>query len=125
MDLRRLRYFIGVAEHGGFHRAAAQLNIAQPALTRQIRELEEELGVALLIRSTHGVKLSPAGEVLLSEARRLLPQIELAGNKTKRAAAGQFGLVRIAFSERITELRPVVAAFADTRRMLPDVDFRL
>jgi DNA-binding transcriptional LysR family regulator len=125
VDLRRLRYFIGIAEHGGFHRAAAQLNIAQPALTRQIRELEQELGVSLLIRSVQGVTLSPAGEVLLAEVKRLLPQIEMAANKTKRAALGQFGLVRIAFSERISELRRAVAAFSETRRLLPDVDFHL
>jgi DNA-binding transcriptional LysR family regulator len=72
------------------------------------------------------VKLSPAGEVLFSEVKRLLPQIELAGTKAKRAALGQYGLVRIAFSERLAaEHRGAVAAFAKTRLLLPDVEFRL
>jgi DNA-binding transcriptional LysR family regulator len=125
MDLRRLRYFAAVASLGSVHRAAAELGIAQPALSRQIRELEEELGVTLFARSTRGVTLSPVGEVLLSEVDRLLPQVEVAKARTQRAAQGQFGLLRVAFTTVAAELRFPVAAFAEARRLMPEVEFRL
>jgi DNA-binding transcriptional LysR family regulator len=125
MELRRLRYFAVAAAEGSFHRASARLHIAQPALSRQIRDLEDELGVTLFARSAKGVKLSPAGEVLLAQVERLLPQIELAKSQTKRAAMGQFGLVRIGFTSAVAELRFAIAAFAEARKTMPDVDFRL
>ena len=124
MDLKRLRYFAIAAAEGSFHRASARLHVAQPALSRQIRELEEELGVVLFVRSAQGVTLSPAGEVLLAEVERLLPQVELARTRTKRAAQGQFGMLRIGFTTLAAELRFAIAAFAEARRTLPDVDFR-
>ena len=72
MELRHLRYFTAVAEELNFRRAAARLHVTQPALSRQIRDLEQELGVELIIRTTSGVALSPAGKAFLSEARRIL-----------------------------------------------------
>ena len=125
MDLKRLRYFAVAAAAGSFHRASARLHVAQPALSRQIRELEEELDVVLFVRSAQGVTLSPAGEVLLAEVERLLPQVELARTRTKRAALGQFGVLRIGFTALAAELRFAIAAFAEARRTIPDVDFRL
>jgi DNA-binding transcriptional LysR family regulator len=125
MDLKRLNYFAVVAREGSFHRAAARLNIAQPALSRQVRELEQDLDAQLLIRSTQGVRLSPAGEALLAEVDRLLPQVDLARERTKRAAQGQFGMLRIAFTQVAADSRSAIAAVAEARRAMPDVDFRL
>lgn len=125
MDLKRLNYFAVVAGEGSFHRASTRLNIAQPALSRQVRELERELDAQLLIRSTRGVRLSPAGEALLAEVERLLPQIELARDRTRRAAAGQFGVLRVAFTQVAADSRSAIAAVAKARRAMPEVDFRL
>lgn len=72
MDLRRLRYFVQVAELGSFSRAAARLGVAQPALSRQVRRLEADLGVDLLYRNGHGVAPTAAGERLLAEGGPLL-----------------------------------------------------
>jgi DNA-binding transcriptional LysR family regulator len=78
MELRQLRYFVGVARELNFTRAAAKLRVAQPALSRQIRQLEDEVGVALLERGARGVQLTEAGEVFLAEAAVLLDQSEQA-----------------------------------------------
>jgi DNA-binding transcriptional LysR family regulator len=97
MELRHLRYFLAVAEEGHFGRAAARLHIVQPALSVQIRALEEELGVRLLIRSTRKVELSDAGKLLLVEARRTLEQAERTKQLIQRSARGEAGIVRIGF----------------------------
>jgi DNA-binding transcriptional LysR family regulator len=72
VDLRKLRYFVAVAEERNFGRAAERLHVAQPVLSRQVRALESELGVALFLRSTRGTELTEAGAALLDDARRLL-----------------------------------------------------
>jgi DNA-binding transcriptional LysR family regulator len=74
MELRHLRYFVAVAEELHFRRAAERLHVAQPAVSQQVRRLEEELGVQLLERTQHRVGLTPAGEVLLVEGRLVLEQ---------------------------------------------------
>jgi LysR family nitrogen assimilation transcriptional regulator len=76
MDIRELRYFMHVARVGSFSRAAAQLNIAQPALSRQLKKLEDELDVTLLIRNGRGVELTEAGSILLAQAESLVSQFE-------------------------------------------------
>lgn len=78
MELRHLRYFVAVAEDLHFSRAAARLHVAQPAVSEQVRKLEEELGVRLLNRSNGTVSLTEPGAVLLTEARRVLQQVEVA-----------------------------------------------
>ncbi len=82
VELRHLRYFVGVAEALNFTRAARQLRVAQPALSRQIRQLEAEIGVQLLERNRQGVRLTPAGTTFLIEARAIL----LHGEKAVAAA---------------------------------------
>jgi DNA-binding transcriptional LysR family regulator len=76
MELRHLRYFVGVASELNFTRAAQKLHVAQPALSRQIRQLEDELGTRLLERDKRGVQLTEAGKAFLAEARALLKQSE-------------------------------------------------
>jgi len=83
VELRQLRYFVGVAREQNFTRAALKLRVAQPALSRQIRQLEEELGVKLLERGTRGVQLTAPGEVFLAPAEMLLDQSERAVRQTR------------------------------------------
>src|SRR5271155_5822066 len=76
MQLRHLRYFVRIVEAGSFSRAAATIHVAQPALSHQIAELEEELGVTLLHRSARGVRPTAAGETLYREAAAILQLME-------------------------------------------------
>ncbi|MGI0704601.1 LysR substrate-binding domain-containing protein [Pseudomonas aeruginosa] len=89
MELRHLRYFIAIVEAGTFTRAAERLHTAQPSLSRQIRDLEDFLQVALFERSTRSVKLTEAGTVFLNEARLVLAQAERAIDTARRAAGAQ------------------------------------
>src|SRR4030088_134790 len=87
MELRHLRYFIAVAEEGSLTLAAEKrLHTAQPSLSRQIRDLEYEVGVQLMSRSVHGIELTAAGRALLDHARLALTQAEAAGEAARRAA---------------------------------------
>jgi DNA-binding transcriptional LysR family regulator len=88
LDLRKLRYFVAVAEHLNFGRAAEQLHIAQPVLSRQIRALEQELKVTLFVRGNRGTELTAAGHALLEDARHLLPAAEGARRRVLDAATG-------------------------------------
>ena len=87
MELRHLRYFVAVAETGSVTVAAAtRLHTTQPSLSRQIRDLEKEVGVALLKRSARGIELTPAGKAFLDHARLALIQVEAATEAGRRAA---------------------------------------
>jgi DNA-binding transcriptional LysR family regulator len=88
LDLRKLRYFVAVAEGLHFGRAAEQLFVAQPVLSRQIRKLEEELGAELFVRSSRHVELTDAGRQLLEEASPLLAAADAASRRVRRAAKG-------------------------------------
>ncbi|GHK03814.1 LysR family transcriptional regulator [Streptomyces sp. Y2F8-2] len=93
MESRPLRYFVAVAEELNFARAAERLGISPPPLSRAIRHLEAELGVTLFERTTHSVALTPAGEVLLAEARIALDALQAAARRAQRAAARERKLV--------------------------------
>jgi LysR family transcriptional regulator, hca operon transcriptional activator len=87
VELRHLRYFVAVAEERGFTQAAEKrLHVAQPSLSRQIRDLESDLGVQLMIRGPRGMELTSAGQVFLDHARSILWQVEAAGEAARRAA---------------------------------------
>jgi DNA-binding transcriptional LysR family regulator len=85
LEVRQLRYFVAVAEELHFGRAAERLGMAQPPLSRAIREIERQLGVRLLERTTRQVALTPAGEVLLRDAHRALDAVSAAGNRARQA----------------------------------------
>ncbi len=105
METRELRYFVAVAEELHFGRAAQRLGIAQPPLSRAIRQLERRLGVELLTRTSRSVTLTEAGSVLLREGRAALDAVDAAGRRTRRAAAaGQPGLILAAKAGASTEL---------------------
>src|SRR6187551_181360 len=88
LDLRKLRYFVAVAEKLHFGRAAEELHIAQPALSRQIRALEHDLGTPLLIRDSHGVALTDAGRQLLTDTGPLLASAQAVRHRVTEAARG-------------------------------------
>jgi DNA-binding transcriptional LysR family regulator len=99
MELRHLRYFVAVGEEEHFGRAAQRLRVAQPALSRQIQDLEREIGFKLFDRLSRGVKISSTGRLFLDEARRILQQLNEATERAKRVARGQSGTLRIGFTE--------------------------
>lgn len=96
LDFRALRYFVAVAEELHFTRAAERMYIAQPALSEQVRRLEDELGVELLRRTTRKVELTPAGEEFLLRARRILAEADAALAEASLAARGETGSIRVA-----------------------------
>lgn len=96
MELRQLRYFVAVAEEGSISRAAKKIFLTQPALSRQIRALEEEIGQCLLERQAHSIRLTPVGEALLREAGELLTQ---AGEMLERVrSAGRGVRLRVGYA---------------------------
>lgn len=108
MDLRQLRYFVAVAQHGSISVAAQAVHIAQPALTRQMQALEEELETALFERTTRGVNLTDAGKQLLTDANRLLDDTAAAKERAKRAGRGEIGHLSIALPV-VQTLAPMTA----------------
>lgn len=96
LDLRLMRYVIAVAEEAGFQRAAERLRIAQPPLSRQIRDLERELGVTLFERRP-STRLTAAGEVFVESARTVLAEADLLVERTRLAGRGEVGTVRIGY----------------------------
>ncbi len=124
MELRHLRYFVTVAEELHFGRAAARLFIAQPPLSQQIRQLEQELGVALFARTSRRVQLTPAGTAFLAEARQILTGVAAAADTAKRAARGETGWLGIGFAASATyDLLPAV--LHDFRAAFPEVALSL
>ena len=97
IDLRRLRYFVAVAESLHFGRAAARLHMSQPPLSRQIQQLEREIGAMLFRRSKRRVELTDAGAYLLDEARRMLADAETLSVRTRRVESGETGRLTLGF----------------------------
>ena len=100
MELRHLRYFVAVGEEQHYGRAARRLRVAQPALSRQIQDLEEEVGFKLFERLPRGVKLSAAGQLFLQDARRILQEVNEAAARAGRVARGLSGTLRVGFAEK-------------------------
>jgi DNA-binding transcriptional LysR family regulator len=124
MDLRRLIYFVAVAEELHFGRAASRLAIAQPPLSRQIAQLEADLGVMLIDRSRSQIRLTQAGSVLLERARDVIERLDRTEREIKRIGEGFSGHLRVAFVGSATygALPTVIKAF---RSAYPDVELAL
>ena len=102
MELRHLRYFVAVAQEQNVTRAAARLHVSQPPLSRQIRDLEEELGVALFHHTAKALRLTEAGRVFLTEAQAVLRRTDEAVQTVKAVASGQRGEIHIGYAPSLT-----------------------
>lgn len=124
MDLRHLRYFVSVAEQRSVSRAALRLHVAQPALSRQVRALEKELGAALLKRIPKGVELTPLGESFLAGAQAALAQTQAAVERALRAALQSQGRLVIGMGRPTLLIGWVQHAWAALCRQFPDADLQ-
>ncbi|WP_449413732.1 LysR family transcriptional regulator [Pandoraea soli] len=125
MELRHLRYFIAVAEQLSVRAASEILHVTQPAVSRQIRDLEETIGAALFTRTARGLVLTAAGTAYLAEARDILARVESANRTARRLASGVTGRLRIGFVENASWDGLVPAAFNAFQRATPDVALEL
>jgi DNA-binding transcriptional LysR family regulator len=125
MELRHLRYFVAIGEEQHYGRAARSLRVAQPALSRQIQDLEEELGFKLFERLPRGVKLSAAGKLFLEDARRILQEVNEAAMRAAQVARGLSGTLRVGFSENASWRGVVPDSFRRFREQQPDAKLQL
>lgn len=124
MDLRQLKYFSKVVENGSFSKAAADLHVAQPALSQHVRHMEEELGLALLHRGPHGVSATDAGVRLMAHAKRILTEFAEIGDSVRGAAIAPRGVVRFGLPGTVSEIlaAPLIEA---ARERFPEVRIRI
>jgi len=124
MDLRQLRYFVAVARERNFTRAAEQLNIAQPPLSRQIQLLEEDVGVPLLIRNTRPVRMTDAGRLFYEQAVQVLGRVDQMKTSTRQVGLGQRSVLSIGFvgSVLYSGLPPLLRKL---RENAPELDIRM
>jgi len=125
VDLDRLENFVTVVEAGSIGRAATMLHIAQPALSRQMQLLEEEVGLILLERLPRGVRLTPGGQEFLTGARRLLKDSKQIVENAVRASQGEVGNLAVGVSEFYAYHPDVLATIRDYMSDYPGIRFRL
>ncbi len=125
MDLRQMRYFLTVAEEGHFGRAAQRLNIVQPALSMQIKSLEEEIGGALFLRTSRKVELTEAGRLFRAEAELAVAQAERAKTVVQRSLRGETGRVRIGFAGNAVFTGKLLADMRAFSAVYPHVELEL
>lgn len=125
MELRHLRYFIAVAEHESIRLAAEHIHVTQPAISRQIHDLEEELGFALFERTPRGLKLTSAGQAYLRDARKALAQLDVAARGAARISSGVQGYLRLGFVENSGWDGIVPHIFRRFQAEVPDVRVEL
>src|ERR1700751_2108920 len=125
MGLRQLTALVTVAEVGSVTKAAQLLHLVQPAVTRQIRTLEEEVGVPLFDRTRQGMTLTPAGKVLVERARRALHELELARTEIRPSGRGEVtGIVRVGLLESVLDVLAEPLATAVVSRH-PGIELRI
>lgn len=124
MELRHLRYFVAVAETLNYRRAAEAIRVAQPALSKQIKDLEDAVGARLLDRNTGGVVLTDAGTVFLDEARDILERVDMAAKAAREAQAGRSGRLTVGSLGAVSAsfLPATLAAF---RARFPGIEVNL
>ena len=124
MEIRQLNYFIAVAEERHFGRAAKRLHMAQPPLSQQIRQLEDQLGVQLLNRTTRRVDLTAAGQLLLDRGRQIVNDVETLRADVYQVGKGATGVLRVGFSGSATYgVMPRIARL--TKQVLPGLSLAL
>lgn len=123
MELRRLKYFVAVAEELSFSRAASKMYLSQPALSQQIRKLEEEIGVALFRRDKRSVELTRAGETLLPGIRNALVQVDQSVRVAREVSGIGRNQLRVSFPEYINRT-PAVRILEDFKKHAPNVDLQ-
>lgn len=124
MEIRQLNYFIAVAEERHFGRAAKRLHMAQPPLSQQIRQLEEQLGVRLLNRTTRRVDLTAAGQLLLDRGRQVVNDVETLRADVYQVGKGATGVLRVGFSGSATYgVMPQIARLA--KQLMPGLSLAL
>ncbi|MFB4357975.1 LysR family transcriptional regulator [Pantoea sp. BS_4] len=125
MELRHIRYFLAVAEERHFTRAATRMGIAQPPLSQQIKDLENELGAILFRRMPYGAELTEAGEAFLSVVKDIPGIAERATRAAQRAVRGELGLLRVGFTASAAFNSLVPSAIRAFRRTYPEVRLQL
>ena len=125
MDIRRLRYFLAVADLGHISKAALQLGMKQPPLSQQVRALEEELGLALFVRHAKGVTLTDAGRELQPHARQLVDCTDLLQERMARYAAGRRGLLAVGFTSSAAAHAFTPSVMRACRREYPEIDLQI
>ena len=124
MDLKQLRYFVAIVQSGSITRASQQLNVAQPALSLHIRNMEADLGVPLLFRTSQGVQPTEAGQILMRNAQVILAQFEQAQAEIKGASAEPAGDVRLGLPSSIAHTLGVPLILA-ARERYPRINLRI
>ena len=124
MELRHLRYFVAAAETENVSRAALKLHVSQPALSRQIRDLEDEIGFCLLERTAKSVRLTDAGRAFLSDARALLQQADEAVKKARAIAGAEPTELKVGYSPAATA-RILPAILRAYQRVMPKAHVKL
>lgn len=125
MELRHLRYFVTIAEEQSFRRAAERLHVSQSPLSRQMKDLEEEMGVAIFEPDGRGIKLTAAGKVFAERARSILASVDAAVDEAKGVAEGRLGTVVIGFETGTTFIGAFLSLVAAFRKRTPRVDLQL
>lgn len=125
MEPRQLHYFITIAELGSFAAASRALHITQPALTRQMQNLEEDLGAQLFTRHSRGVQLTHSGALFYDDARAIIQKIENAKNHLMRANRGELGGLKIAVTPQHLWLCEVQQHLSNFRKYYPDIALNL
>jgi DNA-binding transcriptional LysR family regulator len=125
MELRHLRYFVAVAEEQHLGRAARRLHVSPPPLSKQIQQLEQELGVALFARLGRGLQLTEGGRLFLEKARAILADVAKSVTAVQAAARGEVGHVTLGFTETSTHATIIPEITAELRRRHPHVAIEL